>query len=80
MGTAGKIAGVAGILFFLLSMLVTLFFGFHTFIDPRGAISGDEAAPGFGAGCCCAFMSFAIAAGGFGAAYAAGRKEEDASG
>ncbi len=78
MGTAGKILGVIGIILLLLSVLVALFFGFHVFVDQRGAISADEAAPGLGAGCCCAFGSLIIAAGGFLAAFKAGKGEEEA--
>jgi hypothetical protein len=40
--------------------LVALFFGFHV-VQDSGAISADEAAPGLGAGCCCAFTSLIIA-------------------
>jgi hypothetical protein len=56
----GKVIGVIGILLMLLSILVALFFGFHV-VQDSGAISADEAAPGLGAGCCCAFTSLIIA-------------------
>lgn len=69
--------GCGGILV-LLSLLSSAFWGFHTFIDPRGAISGDEAAPGFLGSCCCFFVSMAIAVGG-GVAMASAKKKAAAA-
>ncbi len=45
----------------LVAVGVALFGAFHVFIDPRGAISADEAAPALGGGLCCAFPSLIIA-------------------
>lgn len=52
-----------GCLLALLTAGVGLFGAFHFFIDPRGAISGDEAAPAMGA-FCCTFVGLAMAGAG----------------
>lgn len=57
------LVGCGGILV-VLSLANAAFWGYHTFIDGRGAISSDEAAPGFGGSCCCFFISMLITVGG----------------
>lgn len=49
-----------GALLALVTGGLGLFGAFHVFIDPRGAISDDEAAPFLG-GCCCAMIGLALA-------------------
>ncbi|MFK7989738.1 MAG: hypothetical protein AB8I08_27210 [Sandaracinaceae bacterium] len=58
--------GGCGFLLVFLCFCSMCFWGWHTLIEPGGAISGDEAAPAFGGSCCCLFISFLIAAGGIG--------------
>ncbi len=60
--TGGQIALGCGLLLVLGSCLASGFFGFHVFLDPRGAISDDEAAPGLGAGVLCFLVSAGIVA------------------
>jgi hypothetical protein len=52
-----------GCLLALVTAGVGLFGAFHFFIDPDGAISGDEAAPAMGA-FCCTFVGLALAGAG----------------
>ena len=45
----------------LVAVGVALFGAFHVILDPRGAISDDEAMPALLGGGCCAFPSLLIA-------------------
>ncbi len=58
----GYLAAGCGGLLLLLSMAVAAFGAFHVFLDPRGKISADEAAPALGGGCCCMLGSVVIVA------------------
>lgn len=58
--TGGMITAGCGGLLVLLSTLAAMFFAFHVFVDPRGAISDDEAMPGMLGGCCCSMSSLLI--------------------
>lgn len=78
--TGGQIALGCGLLLVLGSCLASGFFGFHVFLDPRGAISDDEAAPGLGAGVLCFLVSVGIAALGAFAAFRQQASGPDASG
>lgn len=63
----GKVGwGVAGcgLILAALCFLGFLFWAFHTWVEPGGAISADEAFPGVLGSCCCGIISAAIAAGG----------------
>ena len=60
--TGGMVAAGCGGLLLLSSLMMAAFFAFHVFVDPRGAISDDEAAPGMLAGCCCSMSSLMILA------------------
>ena len=55
--TVGYAVSGCGCLLTLICMAVAAFGAFHVFLDPRGAISADEAAPALGGGVCCAFPS-----------------------
>ncbi len=59
-GIAGKVVLGCGGLLLLVSLGVTLFCAFHVFIDPRGAISRNEAMPGFLAGGFFSFISVVV--------------------
>jgi hypothetical protein len=59
--TGGQIALGCGLLLVLGSCLASAFFGFHVFLDPRGAISDDEAAPGMVGGVLCFLFSAVVA-------------------
>ncbi len=50
-----------GCLLTLVAAAVGAFGAFHVFLDPRGKISADEAAPALAGGLCCGFMSLLIA-------------------
>lgn len=58
--TGGMVAAGCGGLLLLSSLLTATFFAFHVFVDPRGAISDDEALPGMLGGCCCSMTSLLI--------------------
>ena len=58
--TGGIVLAGCGGLLVLSALLVAAFFAFHVFVDPRGAISDDEALPGMLAGCCCSMSSLLI--------------------
>ncbi len=58
--TPGYVVSGCGCLLALLSMAVAAFGAFHVFLDPRGRISADEAAPALGGGVCCGFSSLLI--------------------
>jgi hypothetical protein len=60
--TGPKVAIGCGGAMLLLAFCVTAFFGFHAFVDRGGAISGDEAMPGFLGGFLCMFVDFVIVA------------------
>lgn len=62
--TGGQVALGCGLLLVLSSCLASGFFGFHVFLDPHGAISDDEAAPGLIGGALCFLVSVVIAGGG----------------
>lgn len=49
-----------GCLLTLVAGAVSAFGAFHVFIDPRGKISRDEAAPALGGGVCCGLLSLVI--------------------
>ena len=51
-----------GCLLTLIAAAVGAFGAFHVFLDPRGKISGQEAAPALGGGVCCGIMSLLIVA------------------
>lgn len=61
-GWAGKGLLGCGALLLLLCTASCLFWGFHVFIDPRGAISDDEALPGMLGAIVCGFISAGLAA------------------
>ena len=58
--TPGYITAGCGCLLTLMAMAVGAFGAFHVFIDPRGKISADEAAPALGGGLCCGVLSLLI--------------------
>jgi len=58
--TPGYLVAGCGCLLTLTALAVAAFGAFHVFIDPRGAISADEAAPALGSGVCCALGSVLI--------------------
>jgi hypothetical protein len=72
--TGGMIGAGCGALLLFASFAMAMFFAFHVFVDPRGAISADEAAPGMLAGCCCSMMSLLILGAGVFAAVRAGKR------
>lgn len=74
--TGGMIGAGCGGLLLLSSMASALFFAFHVFVDPRGAISDDEAMPGMLAGCCCSMSSLLILGLGVFFAVRAGKKAQ----
>ncbi|HJL20396.1 MAG TPA: hypothetical protein RMH99_32310 [Sandaracinaceae bacterium LLY-WYZ-13_1] len=57
-------AAGCGLLLVLLCFAGFLFWGFHTWVEPGGAISADEAFPGVLGSCCCGIVSLAIAGAG----------------
>ncbi len=58
----GWIATGCGAFLALVTGAVGLFGAFHVFLDPRGAISADEAMPALIGGGCCSCSSVVIAA------------------
>jgi len=49
-----------GAVLVLISILAFFFGAFHVFLDPRGAISADEALPAMIGGGCCGMSSLVI--------------------
>ena len=62
--TVGYGISACGCLLTLTAAAVGAFGAFHVFLDPRGAISADEAAPALGGGVCCGLLSLLIVVGG----------------
>lgn len=60
-GWAGKGMLGCGALLLLACTASCLFWGFHVFLDPRGAISDDEAMPGMLGSMFCTMVSVALA-------------------
>lgn len=62
--TGGFVSLGCGGLLALVALSLTLFFGFHAFVDGGGAISDDEGAMGLVAGLCLLVPSLGLLAGG----------------
>lgn len=73
-------AAGCGLILALICFAGFLFTGFHTFVEPGGAISADEAGPFVGVSCCCGFISVLIAGAGIFLAMKAKKEAEQPPG